>query len=138
MLRVVIDTNVIVSAMLVKGCVPALVLGLALDNKIQFYYSQALMAEYKRVLGRRKFKFRREDVDEILDKIEHTGTEVFPVGTIDFIIRDPADNRILEASQEARADYLVTGNKKHFPFAKFKKTKVVSPREFLENVWVYI
>ena len=58
MLRVVLDTNIIVSAMLLKGGVPALVLGLALDNKIQLCYSQTLMAEYKSVLGRRKFKFR--------------------------------------------------------------------------------
>jgi predicted nucleic acid-binding protein len=43
---------------------------------------------------------------------------------------DEADNRFLECAEEAKAHYLVTGNKKHFPFPEFKGTQIVSPAEF--------
>lgn len=64
---------------------------------------------------------------------KRVGMEVFPTQTITLITKGPQDNRILEASQAAKADYIITGNKRHFPFAKFKKTRVVTPREFIER-----
>ncbi len=138
MLKVVFDTNVIVSALLVKQGLPALVLGLAISQKIQLCYSPALMAEYKEVTRRKRFKFNPKDVEEILSHIKRVGIEVFPKKTITLITKDPQDNRILEASQKAKADYIITGNRRHFPFAKFKKTKIVSPREFIEREGVHV
>jgi predicted nucleic acid-binding protein len=54
---------------------------------------------------------------------------VYPTKRVRRALDEP-DNRILECAQAAKAHYLVTGNKKHFPFYKFKGTKIVSPAEF--------
>ena len=138
MLKVVFDTNVIVSAMLHKQGVPALLVKLALSRKIHPVYSPHLMLEYDEVLRRKKFRLPKKDVDEILGDLRNVGIEVFPTQTITLITKDPQDNRILEASLEAKADYIITGNRKHFPFAKFKKTRIVTPREFLESEGAYL
>jgi putative PIN family toxin of toxin-antitoxin system len=133
MLRVVLDTNIIVSALLTDQGLPALILDLAISRRIQLFYSQALMSEYEEVLSRRRFDFPPKKVKKTLAEIKRAGIDIFPTQTIILITEDPKDNRILEASQTAQAHYIITGNRKHFPFQKFKKTRIVSPREFLER-----
>ena len=54
-----------------------------------------------------------------------------PKTHLDIIVFDPEDNRFLECAGEAKADFLITGNTKHFPSEKFQKTRIVSPAEFL-------
>ena len=132
MLKIVFDTNIIVSALLNKKGLPALLVALAIENgKLQLFYSPALMAEYERVLKREKFDFDPKDTKEILSKIKRAGIEVLPKKTITLITEDPEDNRILEAGEEAQADYIITGDKSHFPFDKITKPFIVTPREFV-------
>lgn len=131
MLKVVFDTNIVVSALLNEAGLPALVLDLATNKKIHLFYSEALMTEYEEVLKRKRFNLPQEKINKALDEIKGSSIQVYPSETITLITKDPADNRILEASQAAKADYIITGNKRHFPFAKFKKTKIVTPREFI-------
>ena len=138
MLKVVLDTNIIVSALLVKQGLPALILSLGISQKIQLCYSPALMTEYQEVTKRKRFKFKKEDVEGVLADIKRVGLEVIPTQTITLITRDPQDNRILEASQKAKANYIITGNKRHFPFSKFKKARIISPREFIEREGAHI
>ena len=133
MLKVVFDTNVIVSALLVEEGLPALLLDLAMSKKIQLFYSPALMTEYEQVLCREKFRLPREKVRKTLEEIRRSSTEVCPRYTLTVITRDPADNRILEAGQSAKADYIITGNRRHFPFEMFGKTRVAPPREFVAS-----
>ena len=138
MLKVVFDTNVIVSALLTEEGLPALLLDLATDKKIQLFYSPDLMTEYEEVLRRDKFGLPEEKIRKALDEIKQTSIEVIPTQILTILTRDPKDNRILEASQEAKADYLITGNKRHFPFTKFQKTWIVTPREFIAREGVRI
>lgn len=131
MLRVVFDTNVVVSALLVEEGLPALLLDLAVSRKIQLFYSPTLMAEYEAVLRREKFQLPREMIRKTLSEIRRSCIEVCPRVTVTVIDRDPADNRVLEAGQASEADYIITGNRRHFPFEMFGKTRIVSPREFI-------
>ena len=131
MIKVVFDTNVIVSAALNKNGIPALLLDLALNRKILMFHSQALMNEYEDVLKRKKFNFNLIKIKKALDEINRVSSEVIPTYTVNKIIKDPKDNIILEVSQEARADYIITGNTRHFSFPNFKNTKIVTPRKFL-------
>lgn len=131
MLKVVFDTNIVVSALLNEAGLPALLLDLATNKKIGLFYSEALMTEYEEVLKRKRFNLPQEKINKALDEIKGNSTQVYPSETITVITRDPADNRILEASQTAKADYIITGNKRHFPFTRFRKTKIVTPREFI-------
>lgn len=57
---------------------------------------------------------------------------VEPKIRIAVITADPADNKFLECAQAAQADFLITGNTKHFPFKQFQDTRIVSPKEFIE------
>lgn len=131
MFKVVLDTNVVVSAALNSKGLPALLVSMAISRKIDLCYSAAILQEYREVLQREKFHLPSDRVDALVDDLVKAGTQVNPLQTLTILTRDPQDNRILECAQQARADYLVTGNKKHFPFARFANTCIVNPNEFM-------
>ncbi len=130
MIRVVLDTNVIVSAHLHEGGLEATVFLLALSGTITLCVSQPILAEYEGVLSRKKFSLDPHRVARSLEKIRRASRRVRPKRTL-AECPDPEDNRFLECAEAARADYLITGNKRHFP-THWGKTKVVNAREFLE------
>ncbi len=131
MLRVVFDTNIIISALLNEEGLPALLLDLAFSGKLQFFYSTALMREYEEVLRRKKFNLSPQKIKKALDEIKRIGIKVYPLKLICRIHKNPADNRILEVSQESDADYIITGNSRHFSFSHYKNTKIITPRKFI-------
>jgi uncharacterized protein len=130
MSRLVLDTNVLVSAFLAPRGNESHVLRLALSPKHQLYVSDAMVEEYRRILGKPKFKLRVRDLEEFFAFLNRQATTVVP-GKQLHVSLDETDNRFLECAEAASADYLVTGNKKHFP-SKWKTTRVVNAREWLE------
>ncbi len=126
--RVVYDTNVVVSALLKEKSVPALLVGLALNGSVLPCLSQFMLAEYEEVLKRPKFSFNPGTVNQFLRDFRSRSLIVAPTRRIHAAL-DEADNRFLECARAARAKYLVTGNRKHFPFTSFGKTQIVSPAE---------
>jgi putative PIN family toxin of toxin-antitoxin system len=131
--RVVYDTNVVVSATLKAGSIPASLVILALDRHVRLCLSPIIFAEYEAVLKRPKFAFDAHAVDAFLRDLRRVAIMVFPAKHVHVASHEP-DNRFLECAQAARAQYLVTGNKRHFPFSVFGKTRVVSPSEFARIV----
>lgn len=131
MISAVIDTNVVVSSVLNGNGAPARVLDLAINKKVRLYVSPAILHEYSEVLARDKFKLPRPEVQSVLGLIKATSITVKPTHRVT-ASPDEADNRFLECAEAAKADYLVTGNKRHFP-TRWKTTTVVNPREFLEQ-----
>jgi putative PIN family toxin of toxin-antitoxin system len=125
----VYDTNVIVSAILKPGSIPASLVGLAMEGAVRLFLTQEILEEYREVLKRPKFGLDPSAVDAFLQDIEKAAVMVYPTKRVRNALDEP-DNRILECAQAAKAHYLVTGNKKHFPFSQFKGTKIVSPAEF--------
>lgn len=135
MLKIIIDTNVIVSALLKSGGNPALIVSLALSGRVSFYLSDGIWDEYQGVLSRAKFKaLDPEKINGFLAKIREKAIWVTPEASVEAIKADPEDNKFLEAAQEAEADFVITGNTKHFPMRKFKKSRIVTPAEFLDIV----
>ncbi len=130
MIRVVIDTNILVSALLQPEGLPAAVLMQALSGGIQLCVSEAVFAEYNEVIRRPHLKRSPEVIEGTLKTIRKLGRWVKPTARVEEC-SDPDDNVFLECSQAAEADYLVTGNQRHFP-ARWKKTKVISARELIE------
>lgn len=131
MIRVVLDTNVVVSAVLTRGGSEAHALDLATAGKVRFYVTPAILTEYEEVL--RRAKFRRVSpklINGALDLIRRVAILVNPAMTL-AVSRDESDNRFLECAEAASADYLVTGKKRHFP-ATWKKTTIVGARELVE------
>jgi|SRR5580700_2247624 putative PIN family toxin of toxin-antitoxin system len=131
-IRVVLDTNVIVSAHLNAEGYERHVLDLVLAGKLQIVASQPILEEYEGVLRRRKFAIGTKLVSRSMRRLRSVARIVRPPREL-CISRDPADNRFLECAETARADFLVTGNKRHFP-TSWRQTRVVNARELIE--WV--
>lgn len=131
-LRLVVDTNIVVSAALRPDGLQRTVLLIAITKPARLYVSSAVLTEYRDVLSRPEFQIRKGLRQQLLDLIRKRAHVVDPVRMVR-IANDPEDNKFVECADAARADYLVTGNVRHFP--KFwKNTKVVTSREFLDLV----
>ena len=126
---IVLDTNVVVSAALNPQGREALVLHLALAGKLRLFLSPAVLKEYEKVLPREKLRLEPSEVSDLLGLIRRAGQFVHPVREI-AAASDPEDNRFLECAETAGADFVVTGNQRHFP-KSWGKTKVVNARELL-------
>jgi uncharacterized protein len=135
MLRVILDTNIVISALHKPDSDADIILNLALDEEaslLQLCLSGAILAEYQEVLSRSKFKyFDRIKTKAMLAAIKQVSFWVSPKVNVDLIKADPEDNKFLECALEARADFIITGNTRHFPFKKFQTTRIVTPREFI-------
>ncbi|MEE9584603.1 MAG: putative toxin-antitoxin system toxin component, PIN family [Candidatus Brocadiales bacterium] len=132
MLKVVYDTNVVVSGLLNEEGIPASLLDLALQRKVELFLSPHLLEEYKGVLTRSKFGFSGVLVSRFLVQLKRNGVLVEPETSLRVLKKDPDDNRILECALEAKASYIITGNIRHFPFKRFRSSKIVSPTKFWE------
>lgn len=132
MIRVVLDTNIIVSALLQPLGVPAQVFMLALSGILQLCVSGSIYAEYEEVLRRPRFRRDEEIITKTLQAIRENGFWVRPMERVR-ACSDPDDDIFLECAQAAQADYLVTGNLKHFP-TTWATTRIVTARSLLDSV----
>lgn len=130
MIRVVLDTNVVVSALLKPQGAEAATLVLVLKGIVAVGISEPLLAEYKEVLSRPKFKRPAEVVTGLLEDITSIGHVVRPRHTL-AVIPHESDNRFLECAETFKAHFLITGNKRHFPH-RWKAIRIVNAREFIE------
>jgi putative PIN family toxin of toxin-antitoxin system len=128
-LRLVVDTNVVVSATLKPEGLPRTVVLLALNKPVRWYTSKEILAEYAAVLARPELRIRRSLRQQWLQLIRNQSHSVVTT-RMPIVTADPADNIFIECADACRADYLITGNLRHFP--KFwKSTKIIDVREFL-------
>ena len=131
-LRLVLDTNVLVSAALKPDGLQRTVLLLAMTKPARLYVTKAILAEYREVLARPEFKIRRGLQQQLLQLIKNHAQFAAPERMLQ-VAKDPNDNKFVECADAARADYLITGNQRHFP--KFwKQTKIITSREFISIV----
>jgi putative PIN family toxin of toxin-antitoxin system len=127
-MKVVLDTNIIVSALLSPQGLPAKILNLVLNGSVIIIYDNNIMAEYVDVLGRGRLKINKELRELIIDFIakewEYTIAEPQRKK-----FDDEDDKKFYELYKSGGVDYLITGNRKHFPAEK----GIVTPREFMEK-----
>lgn len=128
----VIDTNVLVSAMLKWNSVPGNIFELVFEGVICPVLNDEILKEYRVVLSRSKFGFTKDIVDDVLESIK--GQAVFVnAQMIEIDMPDPKDRVFYEVVREKRKSddaYLVTGNIKHFPKERF----IVTPREMMDII----
>ena len=128
-LRIVLDTNVVVSAALKPAGLQRTVLLLSITKPAKLYISNEILDEYRAVLARAELGIRRPLRQQLIELIRRKSRLIVP-SRLPQITIDPDDNMFIECADAARADYLVTGNQRHFP--KFwKSTKIITAREFL-------
>lgn len=127
---IVLDTNVLVSALLNPFGAPGRVLDLILAEQVRLAYDDRILAEYQRVLERPRFGFDPRHVRQLLDYLIFSGEAVSPLPfSSPEGVPDPADLPFAEVARSAKADALVTGNREHFRF--LSDVPVFSPAEFL-------
>ena len=129
----VIDTNVLISALLSKkeDSATIKVLDAVFEGKIIPLYHQDILAEYDEVLHREKFHLQEKVIQTVLEAVRQYGVEVFPQPTGAVLI-DMDDLVFYEVAMEKREDnaYLVTGNQKHYPFRDY----IVTPTEMMKII----
>ena len=126
-MTVVLDTNVLVSALINPTGVPAAVLSLVLNGKLTVCYDNRILDEYREVLSRQRFHFKKSLILQLLDYIRQAG---------EFVAAEPLriasvsedDRMFYEVAMTGKAAYLITGNKRHFPSEDIVRT----PKEFVD------
>jgi len=131
-MRVVLDTNVLLSAFAFPGSKPDHVLQRVRRGEVELFLSSFILAELERNL-RDKFRLTKRQTDERVTVIRRMATLVEPTERIALVVAKDDDNRILECAVAARADYLVTADKEHLlPLRSIGTIQIVTPAAFLE------
>lgn len=130
-MRVVIDTNVFVSGVLVEAGNPSLVIrSWKSGRKYQLFITEEIIQENLKVMYRLEI-----NVDIVADwdrVIRKSAVLVVPARRIEVIKDDPSDNKFLECAIEAQADYIVSGDKHLKKLAEFEGIKIINARKFLD------
>ena len=124
--RVVLDTNILVSALMSALGNPASIFKMFLNREIVLVYSAEIMQEYENVLYRPRLHIDKEDADIVLEAIRQCGELITPQVSIE-PLNDEDDRPFYDAAKSANA-FLVTGNMRHYPASSF----VLTPKDFLE------
>lgn len=133
-MRVVIDTNVLVSGVINPHGPPGRILDAILTGTITVLHEDRIMSEYRVVLMRPAFGFQRADVDALVDFIGLAG-EPTVAQHLTVVLPDATDLPFLEVAAGGRADALVTGNIKHFkPRRGRHSVDVCTPADFLRRL----
>lgn len=130
---VVLDTNVLISALITPFGNAARILDMVIRGDLRILYDDRVISEYREVLLRPKFGFAISDVDTLLDYFETEGIKITPS-----LINEPLvardDIQFLEVAISGMADALITGNKRHFKLKSRRRLKIMTPEEFLKSL----
>ncbi len=133
MIRAVIDTNVLVSGLLSPSGNEALILLAIQQGLIKPCWSENICDEYAQVLARVKFSFPVKQIDAVLRMFRDHGDCVSPIGNVT-TLPDLSDMKFLHCAETARAEFIVTGNKRDFPDAPYGDIQIVSAGELLDRI----
>jgi putative PIN family toxin of toxin-antitoxin system len=125
--RIVLDTNVLISGVLNPHGAPGSILNAVLNKAVTLLLDDRILFEYREVLLRPKFRFPIDYIQSLLEFLEYESTYII-AGPSSALVTDSDDIPFYEVAISGRADYLVTGNDKHFP----PEQLIVSPHEFVD------
>lgn len=128
-LRVVLDTNVLVSGLAYPGSVPGRIVAAWRQGGLEVVLSRHILDELVRVLPRLpRVGLGAAEIRDLADSFMFLADVVEPAGPPDEQLRDPADQPVLQTLQAGRADYLVTGDKDLLALAD--RHPILTPAEF--------
>ena len=137
MIRVVIDANQFVSALLKPDSNPAEVIRMARERKIQLIMSPEIIDEIQAVLLYPKIMKRHrrteEEIEAFLKKLMKVAVIIRSGARLDVIKDDPSDNKYLECAVEGKADYIISGDKHLTDLQFFRGIKIIDPAKFLKQ-----
>jgi putative PIN family toxin of toxin-antitoxin system len=131
--RIVLDTNVLVSGLLSPFGPPGEIVRMVSSGALVLCLDARIFAEYDDVLARPRFGFDLDAVAALLDYIDFR-SEVVASGPLEQRLPDPDDEPFLEVAAACGADCLVTGNLAHFPEKSRAGVDVLSPAQFVDRL----
>lgn len=132
-MKVVLDTNVLVSGLLNPFGVPGEIVRMIGGPGLTLCVDARILAEYEEVLHRPRFQIDPQKTREFMDGIRHA-SEIYPADPLIHPLPDPDDEPFLAVAISSKADCLVTGNLKHFPAALRQGIKVIPPGDFISRM----
>ena len=132
-MRIVLDTNVLVSGLHNPDGTPGRIIDLVLDNKIKVLYDDRILSEYLDVLPRPALAIQPEQARAVVNYIRLSGERIAAMPLPKNIFPDIDDMAFAEVAITGEADALVTGNARHFINLKARGLTVISPADFLEK-----
>ncbi len=130
MLRVVLDTNVLVSAIISNGK-PKDLLRKGISKEFTIVTSELILRELGTVLRRPKFKADEDEIHRIILALIQAAEVVELVSKLNLVEADPKDNMVVEAAYDGRADFIVSGDSHLLALKSFRKIKVVDVKDML-------
>jgi putative PIN family toxin of toxin-antitoxin system len=136
MLRIVLDSSVLVSGFLTEGGTTATLLSRYLQGDFALCSSRWIVEETERALLRpqntRRYRYQPEDVRQFLDGLARSA-QMFPdAPEVPAVTRDPSDDQVIACALAAQADYLVTGDHDMLVLGTYEGIRIVTPRQFLD------
>jgi len=132
MIKVVLDTNVFISALFWKGA-PYQIFREILKGAILNFVSPQILKELKERLLY-KFKLPLEKVKEYLETVVFNSKITYPKKKLNIVKKDPSDNKIIECALEAKASFIISGDRHLLEIREYKGIKIISPKEFLSLI----
>lgn len=133
-MRIVLDTNVLVSGVLSPYGPPGRCLDLILEGDLTLLFDDRILAEYRDVLLRPRFDLVAKDVVVLIDSLT-AGGQPISASPLDRSLPDPDDLPFLEVAVAGSADALVTGNARHFPKeATSPEVEILAPAQLLDRL----
>lgn len=131
MIRLVIDTNVFVSALISTRSIPALLLDEA-GRKYSPYISKEILDEVEDIISRKKFRFSIQEISSAMEAILLFSELINPEIKVDVVKSDPDDNKILECAIACKASYIVSGDSHLLELREYGNIKIINPKTALE------
>ncbi|MDE3195670.1 MAG: putative toxin-antitoxin system toxin component, PIN family [Acidobacteriota bacterium] len=131
-MRVVLDTNILISAAMKPDGLEARLIAMQAEGRIRAHLTDAILTEYREVLQREKFRAWRSQAETILATLTGTAVHVSPSDPA-HACPDDDDNRFLECADAADAAFLITGNLRHYPI-QWKQTRILNARMFFDLI----
>ncbi len=132
MIRIVCDTNILISAFIFPGGPPEEIFHGIILRDYRLGISKQIIEEFEKVL-RKKFVWPKDRISEITELILSNSVTVSPLHKIK-VIHDEPDNRILECAEEFKADYIISGDKHILKLKIFKRIKIMPASAFLKEI----
>ncbi|MBS3068244.1 putative toxin-antitoxin system toxin component, PIN family [Candidatus Micrarchaeota archaeon] len=130
-MKIVVDTNILISAFNWEGN-PHRIIERALQRKINLVISPQILEEFKVVALRPVFEFSEEEIDKFIESILEVCEMTIPIEKLDVIKDDPSDNKILECALEAKAGFIISGDRHLLKLKEFKGIKILTAKQFLD------
>ena len=129
---IVVDTNILISSFLKPFSDTAKILRMILENKLRIAIDLRILIEYEEVLKRQEFMFDKNKIKLVISFLRKNGIFINAL-PLENSLPDEDDDPFLEVAVSAKADYLITGNIKHFPQKLCKNISIATPNKFLKE-----